>query len=50
MTKNDKPNRKLVIVAAVVAGFLMLVFSAAYRVLAARLEAPENTTPISPAA
>jgi len=50
MTKNDNTNRKLVIVAAVVAGFLMLVFSAAYRVLAARLEAPVNTTPISPAA
>lgn len=50
MTKNDNPNRKLVIVAAVVAGFLMLVSTAAYRFLAARLEAPVNTTPISPAA
>ena len=50
MTKNDNPNRKLVIVSAVVAGFLMLVSTAAYRVLAARLEAPVNTTPISPAA
>lgn len=50
MTKNDNPNQRPVIVAAVVAGFLMLVSSAAYRVLAARLEAPVNTTPISPAA
>jgi EpsI family protein len=50
MTKNDNPNRKLVIVAAVVAGFLMLVSTAAYRFLADRLEAPVNTTPISPAA
>ena len=50
MTKNGNPNRKSVIVAVIVAGFLMLVFSAAYRVLAARLEAPVNTVPISPAA
>ncbi len=50
MTKNDNPNQRPVIVAAVVAGFLMLISSAAYRVLAARLEAPVNTTPISPAA
>ena len=50
MTKNDNPNRKLVIVSAVVAGFLMLVFTAAYRVLVVRLEGPVNTTPISPAA
>ena len=50
MTKNDNPNRKLVIVAVIVAGFLMLVSTAAYRFLAARLDAPVNTTPISPAA
>jgi EpsI family protein len=50
MTKNDNPNRQPVIVAAVVAGFLMLVSSAAYRVLAARLAAPVNTTLLSPAA
>ncbi len=50
MAKNDNPNRQLVIVAAVVAGFLMLVSSAAYRVLAARLEAPINTTSLSSAA
>jgi len=39
-----------VIIAAVVAGFLMLISSAAYRVLAARLEAPVNTTSLPPAA
>jgi EpsI family protein len=50
MTKNDNPNRQPVIVAAVVAGFLMLISSAAYRVLAARLAAPVNTTLLSPAA
>jgi len=50
MTKNDNPNQRPVIVAAVVAGFLMLVSSAWYRALAARLEAPVNTTPISSAA
>ncbi len=50
MTKNDDPNRQQVIVAAVVAGFLMLVSSAAYRVLAARLAAPVNTTSLPAAA
>ncbi len=50
MTKDSNPNSKSVIIAAIVAGFLMFVSSAAYRVLAARLEAPINTTPISPAA
>ncbi len=50
MTKNENPNSKSVIIAAVVAGFLMLVSTAAYRVLAARLEAPVNTTSLSPAA
>ncbi len=50
MTKNDKSNRKSVIIAAVVAGFLMFVSSATYRVLAARLEAPVNTASLSSAA
>ena len=49
MTKNDNTNRQPVIVAAVVAGLLMLVYSAAYHVLAARLAAPVNTTLLSPA-
>jgi len=49
MTKNDNPNQRPVIVAAIVAGFLMLVSTAAYRILAARLEAPVNTTSLPPA-
>ncbi|MHC4560329.1 MAG: exosortase C-terminal domain/associated protein EpsI [Planctomycetota bacterium] len=50
MAKNDNPNRQLVIVAAVVASFLILAYGAAYRVLAARLAAPVNITPLPPAA
>jgi EpsI family protein len=46
MTKNDKPNRRPAIIAAVAAGFLMLIFGLGYRVLAARLAALVNTTPI----
>lgn len=49
MTTNDTPTRRPVIVSAIAASFLMLVFGLTYRVLAARLEAPLNTTPISPA-
>ncbi len=48
--KNDNPNRQLVIVAAVAASFLILVYGAAYRALAARLAAPANTLSIPPAA
>jgi len=48
-TTNDTPTRRPVIVSAIAASFLMLVFGLTYRVLAARLEAPVNTTPISPA-
>ena len=50
MIKNNNPNSKSVIIAAAAAGLLMLVSSAGYRILAAHLEAPVNTTPISPAA
>ena len=50
MIKNNNPNSKSVIIAVAVAGFLMFISSAAYRVLAARLEAPVNTTLLSPAA
>ncbi len=50
MTKNGNPNSKSVIIAVVAAGFLMLISSAAYRVLAARLEAPVNTASLPPAA
>jgi EpsI family protein len=47
MTKHDKPNRRRVTVAALAASLLMLVFGVGYRVLAGRLTAPANTTPIS---
>ncbi len=50
MTKNNKSNQRSVIVAVIIAGLLMLVSTVAYRVLAAHLEAPVNTIPISPAA
>ena len=42
-------NRQPVTIATATASCLMLVFGVAYRVLAARLEAPVNTAPISPA-
>jgi EpsI family protein len=48
MTKNDKSNQRPVIVAVVAAAFLMLVSTAAYRILAAHLEAPVNTTSMPP--
>jgi EpsI family protein len=47
MMKNGSPNRRPVIVAGVSASFLMLVFGIGYRVLAARLAAPVNTTALS---
>ncbi len=47
---HEAPHRRPVIMAAVTASFLMLVFGVAYRVVAARLEAPIDATPISPAA
>ena len=47
MTKDDNANRRRVIVAAIAASLLILVYGAAYRVLAARLDAPLSTTPIS---
>jgi EpsI family protein len=50
MMEPEKPNRQPAIVAAVVASCLMLVFGLAYRGVAARLDAPLNATPISPAA
>jgi EpsI family protein len=50
MKRNDKLNRQAVVVAAVVASFLMLVFGLGYRVLATRLAAPVNTTPVALAA
>jgi EpsI family protein len=48
MIENNEYNQRPVIVAAVAAGLLVLGFGLGYRVLAARLSAPVNTTPISP--
>lgn len=48
MMESEKPNRRPVIAAAVVASGLMLVFGLTYRVVAARLEASPDTAPISP--
>jgi EpsI family protein len=50
MKWNDFPNRQPVVVAAAAASFLMFVFGLGYRVVAARLEGPIVTTPISPEA
>lgn len=49
MVKNSNSNNKSVVIAAITAGLLMFVFSAGYRILAAHLEAPVNTNPISAA-
>jgi EpsI family protein len=50
MMPDNTPNRRPVLRAALAASLLMLVFGLAYRVVAARLEAPIDSTPISPAA
>ena len=50
MMKNESPSRRPVIAAALTASILMLVFGVAYRVVAARLAAPVNTTLLSPEA
>ena len=51
MTKNPPaPNLKPAIAAAIIASVLMLFLGMGYRVLAARLSAPVDTTPISPEA
>ena len=49
MRSNDS-NRRSVIVAAITASFLLLMFGLTYRVLAARLSAPLSKTPIDPGA
>ena len=48
--KIENQNPRPVIIAAITASFLMLILGLGYRVLAARLAAPLNITPISPAA
>jgi len=50
MTKSDNLNRRPVIIATVVASFIMLSFGIGYRVLAARLAAPVDTIALSPEA
>jgi len=47
---NSNPDRRLVIVAFLVASVLMLAFGLSYRVLAARLNGPVTAAPISPEA
>lgn len=46
---SDNKNRRLVVVAAIAASFLILVFGLTHRVLVARLVVFENKTPIDPA-
>ena len=48
MMESGKYNAWSVMTAVVVASCLMLVFGLTYRVVAAKLNAPVNTTPISP--
>jgi EpsI family protein len=50
MAESQKLNPWPLIAAAVAAGCLMLVFGLAYRVVAAKLEGPVGTAPISPEA
>jgi len=45
--KIENQNPRPVMIAAITASFLMLILGLGYRVLAARLSAPLNTTPIS---
>jgi hypothetical protein len=47
--KIENQNPHSVMIAAITASLLMLVFGLGYRVLASRLDAPVNTTPISSA-
>lgn len=48
MTESEKCDSPSVLTAVVVASCLMLVFGLAYRVVAAKLDAPVDTVPISP--
>ena len=48
MTKHNKLHHRSVIVAAVTAAFMMLVFGAAHRTLTARLASPAGVSPMSP--
>jgi len=48
--RSDSPDHKSVIVAAIAASLLMAILGMTHRILAARLCAPANETPINPAA
>jgi EpsI family protein len=50
MAKKDNYNPKAVVAAAVVSSLIVIAFSAAYRVLAARLVAPVDAVALPPAA
>ncbi len=50
MTKNHNLNQTSITVAAVTAGLVIIVFSVAYSIMAARLATPVNTISLSPAA
>lgn len=45
--KANRPNQRSVIIAAMVASFLMLILGLGYRAVAARLETPVNTDPVT---
>ena len=47
---SDNANRRMVVVAAIAASFLVLIFGLTHRALLARLVVFENKTPIDPAA
>jgi len=47
MLKREAPDSRWVVAAAVTASLLMLLSGSGYRILAARLAAPVNTTPIA---
>lgn len=47
---SDNTNRRMVVVAAIAASFLVLIFGLTHRALVARLVVFENKTPIDPAA
>ena len=49
MKKNDKANRKSIVLAAIAAGLIIIIFHIAYDVLASKLEAPVNAITLPPA-
>jgi EpsI family protein len=47
MMKNDNTNQKSIVIVASAAAVIIIIFNVAYRVLASRLAAPVNTSPLS---